>query len=85
MAVSPRGLGYDSCSHFTVVDSQGSISLARNPEHHARTKHIDVQYHFIRQHLAEKNDLTAVRQHIRDARRRIDQTTGSREVRVDDE
>src|SRR6202012_5889359 len=43
-------------SHPTVIysDSQGSIALAHNPEHHARTKHIDVQYHFIRQHVAEK-------------------------------
>src|SRR5213079_543257 len=24
------------------------IALAHNPEHHARTKHIDIQYHFVR-------------------------------------
>ena len=29
-------------------DNQGAIALARNPEYHARTKHIDIQYHFIR-------------------------------------
>ena len=29
-------------------DSQGAIALAHNPEHHARTKHIDIQYHFVR-------------------------------------
>ena len=41
---------------FTVVnsnliygDNQGSIALADNPEYHARTKHIDIQYHFIRE------------------------------------
>src|SRR5213075_935292 len=28
--------------------SQSAIALAHNPEHHARTKHIDIQYHFIR-------------------------------------
>jgi hypothetical protein len=33
------------------VDNTGSISLARNPEHHARTKHIDVKYHLTREHL----------------------------------
>jgi hypothetical protein len=33
-------------------DSQGSIALAKNPEHHDRTKHIDIQYHFIRHQLA---------------------------------
>jgi hypothetical protein len=30
-------------------DNQGSIALANNPEYHARTKHIDIQYHFIRE------------------------------------
>ena len=29
------------------VDNQGSIHLAKNPEYHARTKHINIQYHFI--------------------------------------
>ena len=28
-------------------DSQGAIALSKNPIHHARTKHIDVRYHFI--------------------------------------
>ena len=32
------------------VDNQGALALARNPEFHARTKHIDIQYHFIRQY-----------------------------------
>jgi len=30
-------------------DNQGAIALASNPEYHARTKHIDIQYHFIRE------------------------------------
>ena len=32
-------------------DNQGTIALTRNPEYHARTKHIDIQFHFIRQHV----------------------------------
>lgn len=32
-------------------DNQGAIALTRNPENHARIKHIDIQYHFIRQHV----------------------------------
>jgi len=30
-------------------DNQGSIALANNSEYHARTKHIDIQYHFVRE------------------------------------
>ena len=35
----------------TVImgDNQGSIAIARNPVSHARTKHIDIRYHFIRE------------------------------------
>jgi len=29
-------------------DDQGALALARNPEYHGRTKHIDIQHHFIR-------------------------------------
>lgn len=31
------------------VDNKGAEALARNPEHHTRTKHIDALYHFIRE------------------------------------
>jgi hypothetical protein len=30
------------------VDNQGAIRLIKNPEFHKRTKHIDVQYHYVR-------------------------------------
>lgn len=30
-------------------DNQGSLSLANNPENHQRTKHIDIQYHYVRE------------------------------------
>ena len=32
-----------------LVDNQGSLKLAENPEFHKRTKHIDIIYHFIRE------------------------------------
>lgn len=37
-------------------DNQGAIALAKNPVHHSRTKHIDVQHHFIRERL-ERGDI----------------------------
>ena len=30
-------------------DNQGALGLIENPEHHSRTKHIDVQYHYVRE------------------------------------
>jgi hypothetical protein len=32
-------------------DNQGAISLTKNSSHHARTKHIDVQHHFVREQV----------------------------------
>ena len=29
-------------------DSQSAIFLAKKPAYHSKTKHIDVQYHFVR-------------------------------------
>jgi len=34
-----------------MCDNQGCIALAKNPTHHSRTKHIDIQHHFIREKL----------------------------------
>jgi hypothetical protein len=34
-------------------DNQGAIALAKNPQFHARTKHIDIQHHFVREKVAE--------------------------------
>ena len=43
-------------------DNLSSIQLARNPVFHARTKHIEVHYHFIRERVLECDiDLTYVR------------------------
>ena len=39
------------------IDNQGALALARNPQFHARTKHIDIQYHFVREHV-EKQTIT---------------------------
>uniref|UniRef100_A0AAV1TVU3 Copia protein n=1 Tax=Peronospora matthiolae TaxID=2874970 RepID=A0AAV1TVU3_9STRA len=34
-------------------DNQGYIALAKNPEFHKRTKHIDIRYHFVREKVAD--------------------------------
>jgi len=44
-----KEIGYDVSNQNTIYcDNQSAITLAHNPEHHARTKHIDIQYHFVR-------------------------------------
>ena len=34
--------------------SQSAIFLANNPTYHSKTKHIDVQYHFVRDMIEDK-------------------------------
>jgi hypothetical protein len=40
-----------------LSDNQGAIALAKNNKFHARSKHIDIRYHFIREALS-KNDIS---------------------------
>jgi len=37
------------------TDSQLAIELSKNPEHHSRTKHINIEYHFIRENILNGN------------------------------
>ena len=39
-----------------LCDSTGAISVAKNPVLHSKTKHIEVRYHFLRDHY-EKGDI----------------------------
>ena len=34
-------------------DNQGAITLAKNPQFHACTKHIDIQHHFVQDKVSE--------------------------------
>ncbi|XP_044720120.1 reverse transcriptase (RNA-dependent DNA polymerase) domain-containing protein [Hirsutella rhossiliensis] len=34
-------------------DNKGAIDLANNPQHHSRTKHISLKWHFVREKVAE--------------------------------
>ena len=45
----------DSNAIHIFSDSQGSIALTKNPEYHSRTKHIDIQHHFVRDHVRVGN------------------------------
>ena len=49
-------LNYLKKETITIIlaDNQGCINLAKNPTQHARTKHIDIQHHFIREKVEEK-------------------------------
>lgn len=47
-------LGITSDIPFLHCDSQSAIQLAHNPVFHAKTKHIDVKYHFIREVIDDK-------------------------------
>ena len=40
-------------------DNRGAIGLAKNPIHHQRTKHIDIQHHFVRERV-EAGDVELV-------------------------
>ncbi len=54
-----KELGYMKEKKAMVIrcDNQGAISLMKNPMQHARTKHIDVQHHFVRKRV-ENGEVT---------------------------
>jgi hypothetical protein len=37
---------------FILNDTQGSLALLKNLVHHLCTKHIDIQFHFVREHIS---------------------------------
>jgi hypothetical protein len=43
-----------STSTPVYCDNQAAIALASNSKFHARTKHIDIRYHFVRAHVKNK-------------------------------
>ncbi|MCO5601386.1 hypothetical protein L7F22_055506 [Adiantum nelumboides] len=58
-------LGIKSQVPVLHCDSQSAIMLARNPVFHAKTKHIEVKYHFLRSVLDDKI-ITLVKVHTDD-------------------
>ena len=35
-------------------DNTSAINLSKNPTHHARTKHIDIKHHFLRDNISKE-------------------------------
>jgi hypothetical protein len=51
------GIGFVQQVVRLDCDSQSAIFLAKNPAYHSKTKHIDVQYHFVRDMVEDKKVL----------------------------
>jgi hypothetical protein len=48
-------IGYMSPAPSTLfIDNQSAISVAKNPEHHGRMKHLDLAFYWLRDKVAEK-------------------------------
>jgi hypothetical protein len=58
-------LGYPQVNPTTLFsDNQLAIRLVRNPKQHQKTKHIDVPFHVLRKHQANRNiDITYLSTH----------------------
>lgn len=51
-----KEIGYYKQDNIPIYsDNNGAILLSQNPVFHARTKHINVRYHFIRQKVTDKD------------------------------
>ena len=64
--------GDDSSPAIVYVDSQGAVKLAKNPANNQRTKHTDVRYHFVRNHVQDGN---IVLNHVPSSENRADALT----------
>ena len=80
LSLAPSRNTYEACWHRILFrslqvempnattifgDNQGSLKLAQNPADHARTKHIDVRYHVIRDLVQRKVEKTLTWQQSR--------------------
>jgi hypothetical protein len=54
-----RDYGYKLSKVPLLCDNESAIYMADNPVEHSRTKHIDIRYHFLRDHQ-QKGDIEIV-------------------------
>jgi hypothetical protein len=52
-----RDYGYKLSKVPLLCDNESAIRMADNPVEHSRTKHIDIQYHFLRDHQQRGGDI----------------------------
>ena len=51
-------IGFNYVDPITLyMDSKSAMSLAKNPTHHKRSKHIDIKYHWLREHTYEEGTI----------------------------
>ena len=50
-----RELGLEQGEYVVLCDSQSAMDLRKNAMYHARTKHIDVRYHWLRDVIEERH------------------------------
>ncbi|PKU70954.1 Retrovirus-related Pol polyprotein from transposon TNT 1-94 [Dendrobium catenatum] len=50
-----KEIGYSQVETTKIyVDNKSAIALSKNPVYHKRNKHIDVRFHYIRDHIKDK-------------------------------
>ena len=47
--------GYMMLRILVYCDSESAITISHNPIHHSKTKHIELRYHFIKDHILKGN------------------------------
>ena len=58
-------LGHKQQKISVYCDSQSALHITRNPAFHSRTKHIGVQYHFVRE-VVEEGSVDMQKIHTKD-------------------
>ena len=49
-------IGFEQVSPTILhEDNQGTTALSKNPNNHPRTKHINIKYHYVREHVEKKH------------------------------